>query len=177
MSLRQTLRGFAAARAGIAALEFAILLPMMVFLLFGSIDLIDAVGANRRTENVAASLADVVSRDTEVTDAEITGLWSAMAVLMVPDDVSEVRARITSIEVETTTLARVVWSEGHGLSALTAGASIDLPDDMMIAGTSVILAEADMSYEAPLGILSPSALSFEHTAYRRSRLVDPIPRG
>lgn len=176
MRLMQPLRHFAAARAGIAALEFAILLPMMVFLLFGSVDLIDAVGTNRRTENVAASLADVVSRDTEVSDAEVTGLWSAMSVLMVPDDAANVRARITSIEIESAATARIVWSEGHGMSALTEGATITLPDDMMIAGTSVILAEAELTYEAPLGILFAGAIDFEHTAYRRSRLVDPIPR-
>lgn len=176
MTLMQRFRGFAAARAGIAALEFAILLPMMVFLLFGSVDLIDAVGTNRRTENVAASLADVISRDTEVSDAEITGIWSAMAVLMAPDNAADVRARITSIEVESTSTARIVWSEGHGMSALTEGSTIDLPTDMMIAGTSVILAETEFTYEAPLGILFAGAMDFEHTAYRRSRLVDPIPR-
>ncbi|MEJ0060037.1 MAG: TadE/TadG family type IV pilus assembly protein [Terricaulis sp.] len=42
------LRRFARAKSGLAALEFALLAPMMVFLLFGSVELIDALGANRR---------------------------------------------------------------------------------------------------------------------------------
>lgn len=176
MSLLHRFRRFGAARQGLAALEFAILLPMMIFMLFGAVDLIDAMGTNRRTENVAASLADVVSRDTEVTDDEITGLWAAMSILMVPDPVAEVRARVTSIEVESSATARVVWSEGHGMSALSSGASIELPQDMMLPGTSVILAETAFTYEAPLGILFTGSMNFEHTAYRRSRLVDPIPR-
>jgi hypothetical protein len=95
---------------------------------------------------------------------------------MVPDDAADVRARITSIEIESDTTARVVWSEGHNLSALTEGSTVDLPDDMMIAGTSVILAETELNYETPLGILFPGSMNFTHTAYRRSRLVDPIPR-
>lgn len=175
MSLLRHLRRFAAARRGLAALEFAILLPMMIFLLFGAVDVIDAMGTNRRTENVAASLADVVSRDTEVSDDEITGLWAAMSVLMIPDAAADVRARITSIEVVSSSSAVVVWSEGHGMSPFSDGASIDLPDDMMLPGTSVILAETEYTYEAPLGILFTGSMDFEHTAYRRSRLVDPIP--
>ncbi|HCK83663.1 MAG TPA: hypothetical protein DHW63_03840 [Hyphomonadaceae bacterium] len=176
MKLTLLLRDFAKARAGLAALEFAILLPMMVLLLFGSVDLIDALGSNRRAENVAASLADVVARDTEVTDAEMTGLWAAIGVLMVPDDPNDVKARITSVEIESATTARIVWSEGHGMSGLTAGAVIDLPDAMMIAGTSVIFAETELHYESPLGILFTGAVDLNHEAYRRSRLVDPIPR-
>lgn len=176
MSMRLALRNFGRARAGLAALEFAIMLPMMVLLLFGSVDLIDALGANQRAENVAASLADVVARDTEVDDDELTGLWAAIGVLMVPDDPDDVKARITSIDIESATTARIVWSEGHGLASRTAGAVIDLPDAMMIAGTSVILAETELHYEAPLGILFTGAVSLDHEAYRRSRLVDPIPR-
>lgn len=176
MKLTLRLRDFGKARAGLAALEFAILLPMMVLLLFGSVDLIDALGSNRRAENVAASLADVVARDTEVTDDEMTGLWAAIGVLMVPDNPNDVKARITSVEIESATTARIVWSEGHGMSGLTAGAVIDLPDAMMIAGTSVIFAETELHYESPLGILFTGAVDLNHEAYRRSRLVDPIPR-
>ncbi len=176
MTLTLRLRDFSKARAGLAALEFAILLPMMVLLLFGSVDLIDALGANRRAENVAASLADVVARDTEITDDELTGLWAAIGVLMVPDDPDDVKARITSVEIEDATTARIVWSEGRGMSGLTAGGTIDLPDAMMIAGTSVIFAETELHYESPLGILFTGAVALNHEAYRRSRLVDPIPR-
>ena len=176
MRLKPNLRRFAAARQGLAALEFAILLPMMIFMLFGAVDLIDAMGTNRRAENVAASLADVISRDTEVSDDEVTGLWSAMAVLMAPDSATDMKARITSIEVVSSNSAQVVWSEGHGMSAYSNGASFDLPADMMLPGTSVILAETQFDYEAPLGILFTGSMRFEHTAYRRSRLVDPIPR-
>lgn len=170
------LRRFGASKRGLAALEFALLLPVMVLVLFGSIDLIDALGANRRTENVAASLADVVARDTEVSDSEIAGLWAAMAVLVVPGTGDNITARITSIEIESTTTARVVWSEGSGMSALISGSTVDLPTAMMVAGTSVILVETAMQYDAPLNILFPGAVTLSHQAYRRSRLVDPIPR-
>jgi Flp pilus assembly protein TadG len=114
MTFMQRIRSFARATGGLAALEFAILAPMMVFLLFGSVELIDMLAVNRRVQNVAASLADVVSRDTEVTNSEMSGLWSATDTLMYPEPDTGIQIRVTSILIEDASTARVVWSEGRG---------------------------------------------------------------
>src|SRR6185312_13294765 len=113
MMLIRKLRRFAGANKGLAALEFAIIAPMMIFLLFGSVDLLDVLGANKRSQNVAASLADVVARDTSVSTAEITGLWSAIDILMYPDDASTMQVRVSSVSIVNANSATVVWSEGH----------------------------------------------------------------
>jgi Flp pilus assembly protein TadG len=176
MRMSRTLRRFGRAKKGLAALEFAILAPMMIFLLFGSVDLLDMLDTNRRVENSAASLADVVARDTEISNSEVTGLWAALGVLMFPDQGTAVEARITSIQVVSATSAKVVWSEGHGMAALVSNSSITLPGGMMNPGTSIIMTEARMEYSAPLHILTGGATTLSHVAYRRSRLVDPIPR-
>jgi Flp pilus assembly protein TadG len=178
MSFMQRLRRFIRANKGLAALEFAILAPVMVLLLFGSVELVDMLGQNSRVQNLAASLADVVSRDTEISDDEMTGIWSAMDVLMFPEDAAPVRARITSIFIEDATTARVVWSEGrNGMAALPEDSTVTLPSAaMMIPGTSVIHAEVEFPYTSPLGLVVEGNITMSHDAYRRSRQVDPIPR-
>lgn len=176
MKLKLRLRRFGRAKKGLAAVEFAIIAPMMIFLLFGSVDLIDVLGANTRAQNVAASLADVVARDTEVSNAEIAGLWDAIGVLMYPDGGTDVKVRISSVRIVNATTAQVVWSEGHGMTARTANSTVTLPPAMMTPGTSVIMAEADYAYSSPLGFLMAGPVNMHHDAYRRSRLVDPIPR-
>ena len=177
MKLKQRFSRFTAAKKGNAALEFAIIAPMMIMLLFGSVDLLDVLNANKRVQNVAASLADVVARDTEVSDAEITGLWAAIDILMFPSGGDAVDIRISSISIESAAIARVVWSEGHGMDERQPGTTVDdLPDAMMNPGTSIILAETTFEYESPLGFLLGEGVTLRHEAYRRSRLVDPIPR-
>lgn len=174
----KSLRRFGKEKSGLAALEFAIIAPLlMVPLLLGSVDLIDVLGANTRAENATASLADIVARDTEVSNAEMAGMWDALDILMFPNSPGTMQMRITSISVENATTARVVWSEGHGgMTARTAGSTIALDNRMMTPGTSVILAESDYTYSTPLGFLFQNQVHLTHTAYRRSRLVDPIPR-
>jgi len=176
MNLRHRLRRFGKERKGLAALEFAILLPMMVFTLFASIELLDMLDSNRRLENAASSLADVVARDTAVTDDEVTGFWAALDMLMFPGEGPEVNIRISSVNVVNASTAQVVWSEGQGLTPRGVSSTVTLPAGMMTAGTSVIMAEAEMGYSGPLGILLDRPVTLRHTAYRRSRLIDPIPR-
>jgi Flp pilus assembly protein TadG len=176
MRLMQRLRRFAGAKKGLAALEFAIIAPMMIFLLFGTVDLLDALNANKRVQNAAASLADVVARDTEISNSEVTGLWAAIDVLMFPDIGADVDVRVTSISVQSATTARVVWSEGRGMTPLGVNSDVELDDAMMTPGSSLIMTETSYEYSSPLGFLLPGPVTLTHEAYRRSRLVDPIPR-
>jgi Flp pilus assembly protein TadG len=174
---RSILAAFARAREGLAALEFALIAPMMAVLLLGTAELINALNANTRAQNAAASLADVVARDNLVTDDEIAGLWSAVTVLMYPDNGADLKVRITSVSIDDNADARVVWSEAHnGMAPLSKDAPIALPTNMLTAGTSVIVAETIFRYHPPLRFLFDGDFNITHTAYRRSRLVDPIPR-
>ncbi|MEZ5970768.1 MAG: TadE/TadG family type IV pilus assembly protein [Hyphomonadaceae bacterium] len=178
MKLIRNLRRFARETKGLAALEFAIIAPLlMVPLLLGSVDLIDVMGANKRAQNAASSLADVVARDTEISNSEITNLWRALDVLMYPNEAGSMEIRVSSISIVNASTARVVWSEGHGgMTARTANSTVTLDSRMMNPGTSIIMVESVYKYDAPLGFLFQNQVRMTHDAYRRSRLVDPIPR-
>lgn len=178
MNLMRILRRFARENKGVAALEFAIIAPLlMVPLLLGSVDLIDVMGTNKRAQNAAASLADVVARDTEISNSEMSGLWAGLNILMYPNDPGAMEMRITSVSIENASTARVIWSEGHGgMSARQAGTTVALDSRMMTVGTSIIMVESVYKYDAPLGFLFQNQVRMTHNAYRRSRLVDPIPR-
>lgn len=173
------LRRFGRAKKGAAAIEFAIIAPLlMVPLLLGSIDLIDVLGVNSRAQNATASIADVVARDTSVTDEEVAGYSDALQVLMYPNDPNALDIRITSISIVDSSTAIVVWSEGRGtMPALQAGMPITgLDPRIMTPGTSLILAESAYRYDSALQWLFPNGATFRHKAYRRSRVVDPITR-
>lgn len=195
---------FARAKDGTAAVEFALLAPLMVVVLFGSIELINLLQANRRVENTAISLADVISRDTEVDDDEIDGVWAAVAPLMFPSAAVGMDLRVTSISLDQDGNAEVVWSEVCGVqnsgqcgassyAQLNEGASVsssDLPQSNT-PGSSLIRVETTFLYRPLIGFFgveTPSGgggqrlthrsapVALTHTAFRRSRLVDPIPR-
>jgi Flp pilus assembly protein TadG len=166
MNLIQNLRRFARENKGVAALEFAIIAPLlMVPLLLGSVDLIDVMGANKRAQNAAASLADVVARDTEISNAELDSLWRGLDVLMYPNASGDMEIRISSISIDNASTARVVWSEGHGgMSGRTANSTVSLDSRMMVVGSSVIMVESVYKYDAPLGFLFQNQVRMSHDA-------------
>jgi Flp pilus assembly protein TadG len=165
-------------RRGLAALEFALIAPMMVVVLFGSIELTEALACNRRIENTSASLADVVSRDTQISNQEMTDLWAAANALMYPNSATPMKTRVSSVQIIDASTAKVLWSDGHnGYTARSAGSNITLPAGMMVPNTSVIVAETTYRYTPPIGIFLKVAFDLAHTEYRRPRIADPVTRG
>lgn len=169
-------KSFLRDKRGIAALEFALLAPLMVFILFGSVVLIDALGANRRAQNATSSLADVIARDTEVTNQEVSSLWAALGVLMYPSGSTSMKACITSISINRDGNPVNEWSENrNGMDGCPFSAG-SLPAAMRTPSTSVIVAQTSYAYTPPLRFLIEDEIDMKHTVYRRSRYVDPIPR-
>ncbi|MDZ4777079.1 MAG: TadE/TadG family type IV pilus assembly protein [Alphaproteobacteria bacterium] len=179
-AFQSRLRAFLRDTRGLAALEFALILPMMVVVLFGSVELTEVLTTKSRVENTAAAMADVVSRDTVIEDDEIDDLWAASGTLMYPNSAGPLKLRVTSVQVETPTRAVVLWSEGHnGYTARSAGSVMSapsLPAGLMIPGTSVIVAETDYRYTPPIGVFLDVAFDLKHIEYRRPRIADPVTR-
>lgn len=178
MTVMARFRRLARDRRGLAALEFALIAPMMVMVLFASIELTELLACNRRTENTAASVADVISRDTVITDDEVDDLWTAASALMFPNSATPMQMRVSSVQIVSATEARVLWSEGHnGYAPRGADSMVTMPAGMMIPGTSVILSETAYRYEPPIGVFLDLAIDLDHKEYRRPRIADPVVRG
>ena len=180
MRLSCALRRFARATEGLAALEFALIAPMMVLLLFGAVELIDALEANQRTQNAASSMADVISRELQVSDTELSGLWSSLDVLMYPSDGAAVAGCITSISIDNNGVSHTQWHEVHESTAHPFGtcpsSHVQLTSAMKTPNTSLIVAETRLYYSPRLHFIFSGDFQMAHTVYRRSRRIDPIPR-
>lgn len=161
--------------AGVAAVEFALIAPMMVLVLFGIVEVSELLKANRRVETVAASLSDVVARDTIVDGNDLSDLWRAIDPLMFPSPTAPAQARITSVLIDKDGKATVGWSAGHnGFSGLAPGAAFTLPADMRVPLTSVIVAEVRYTYTPAINVVLGNTIAMAHTEFRRPRVVDPI---
>jgi Flp pilus assembly protein TadG len=170
-------RRFLKNRRGIAAMEFALVSPMILFVTLGAFDLVELMHANKRVENVAASIADVVSRDIAITDAELNDIMGSTRPLMSPLSDAGMGVRLTSATVTAANRAEVVWSEAKGgLSRFNQGASIDVPEPVGETGTGVIIVTVHYSWSPPLGMITGGARTIEHSEYRRPRIADPVLR-
>ena len=157
---------------GTAAVEFALIAPGMVVLMFGLIEINELNLASTRTMNAAVGLADVVSREASINNAEMTGALDATSTVVFPGAGAALGMRITSVEMTSATQGRAVWSDARGFSPYAPGANVALPPtvDTPCATTTVILAETRYDYRSPAGLVLGSG------AWPMTRQVVMCPR-
>lgn len=133
MKPRQLARKLRADRRGVAAIEFAMLVPIMLVLFFGTVEFSVGVAANRKVSLMAQTLSDLTSRSISVSDADITNFFTAGTGIMTPyvaPAYNATSSQISELWIDPSTgNARVQWSKatGTGYVALAVGSTVTLP--------------------------------------------------
>jgi len=150
-TMMRRLRGFLRAQGGTAAVEFALILPVMLAVYIGTVEASALISTDRKVQSVAGAVGDLVARvEGEVTTAQLEDYFQAAAGIMTPMDTNRVRQVVTAIAVTEDGETRVVWSrqyDGHTMSTSTpyaVGDEYPLPDAMtnIARGQMVIAGEA-----------------------------------
>jgi Flp pilus assembly protein TadG len=131
--------------SGVAAIEFAMIIPLMAMMLVGTNEFSAGVAVDRKVTLMARTLSDLTSQNTSVTDTQFTNFFNASKAIMTPYASTPVEGTITELYINPTTMkARVQWSKGA--HAHLVGDIIDIPDALKIAGTYLILSEVKYKY-------------------------------
>jgi hypothetical protein len=171
--------GFGEDRRGIAALEFALLAPILIVLYFGMAELVQAMIVQRRVSHAASAVGDLVAQYETLSNDEKDDVFTAASNILSPFDTSKLELRVTSISGDAQGKPRVDWSDGKG--ALGAYKHCDsvpgFPTGLITAkGDNVVMAEASYKYTSPVADVLPNALNFSERFYLRPRKVAKVAR-
>jgi TadE-like protein len=155
--------------AGVAALEFAIILPVMMLLAFGGYEGWRMVLAGQRIDNVAYSLSELSSRLlTGTTEGDVTNMLSGAMYIAKPFDM-QAEGRVILSAIDASAGRQILWQRCIGdanlqsaLGQQGSAANVAAIDRMPSATDSVIfVTEAKMHYTPPfVGLFSgPIVLS------------------
>src|SRR5689334_21331588 len=75
---------FGANERGISALEFALLLPLMITLYLGGVEISQAVSADRKNTLVSHTIGDLVAQSSNIADADMTNILNAASSVAYP---------------------------------------------------------------------------------------------
>ena len=158
---------------GVSALEFALIMPIIVVLIFGMANVSQALMAQRRVNHIASAMGDLTAQSQTMADPDFTDIFSVAGFMMKPLDQSTLSIRITSVIVDVNNVPRVDWSVvGPSLTTgLAHGAQVNtLPAGLVSnTGDSVIMAETSYTFVAPVQALMPSGINFNEVYYCRPR--------
>jgi Flp pilus assembly protein TadG len=173
MTIRLLAR-FGADRRGGAALEFALIAPVMVTLYFGAVEFSQAFLAQRKADHVASAVGDLVARARTVSTGDLSDYFTIGSQIMAPFPSGGLGIRVTSLTEGASGAPTVSWSRGYGsLAARPAGASVTIPL-ALDPGQSVIMAESSYQYSSVLHQFVPQLLTFNRSYYLRPRVADSV---
>jgi len=163
--------------SGVTAIEFALVLPIMVFLAIGSIEFGRLLLVTQKLQNGTFILADLTARDKTLSECQLENIFLALDNIIQPYEFAASGAAIvSSIGVDPSGDPVVNWQE-DGAGTLTAVSAIGeegdeatLPEDLyIVAGETIIVAESFYAYEPIFG-LTTSASTLHRIAYVKPRL-------
>ena len=140
---RTAIRRLTSDRRGVAAVEFALLLPFLLILLIGMSETVTALNTDRKVSQVASSAADLVAQAETISTGEIADIMLAAKQIMLPYSDSSLDVIIASVTFNGDGDPEVDWSRNKsGAAPWSAGAAppIDIPDAISVAGSSLIVA-------------------------------------
>jgi Flp pilus assembly protein TadG len=129
----RTVRRFAASARGVAAIEFALVFPMLLVMLLASIDAGRAVAIYMKVRATAYALDSMTNQYTNIDKATLQNIEGAASAVLAPYSSTPSGLRISQIEITTTGGATgapiVAWSEAVNMTAYTynTGNNLTLP--------------------------------------------------
>ncbi|PTW62703.1 Flp pilus assembly protein TadG [Breoghania corrubedonensis] len=168
---------FARCQSGIAAVEFALVLPVLILLLLGSSELTRALTYDRKVTQVAFTVGDLVAQSDSVSATDMTDIFEASDAVMQPYEATGLGMIVSSVSFDEDSKAKVEWSCASGSTAWTTGGAppIEIPASLQLANTSLIVSVSSYPYKPIFTAIIPSSIDMGETFYLRPRLVDTIP--
>ena len=162
---------------GTAATEFALLLPILVFLFFGLLEASDAMTVNRKVAISGNTLADLTAQSTELSLVDVDNLFTGTETILDPADTTALQMNIVSIILDNGNPV-VHWSrDNNGNTPYTAGDPYTglIDNTVLNAANSLVVAELTYPYTSNLSHkVIGSPINFSSSAVRWPRLSSRV---
>src|SRR5713226_2610224 len=145
------LRGLVRDQRGVSAVEFAMLLPLMITLYLGTVEISQGVGIDRKVTLTTRTVADLASQVTTINNADMTNLLNASSAVIMPYDATKLKVTVSQVDIDANGNAKVKWSDTLGGSAHAAGSAVTLPAALNVVNTSLIWSEVAYTYTPTIG--------------------------
>jgi Flp pilus assembly protein TadG len=181
---------------GLAATEFAFIVPFMLVMFFGTVEISSGVAVDRKVTLVARTLSDLLSQAgpppppapvssyAPADDTYLQNVFTAGIAILTPYCAVPATLQLTEIYVDKNQVAKVQWSKAASVptcnatqvtlttSTRSAGDTITIPPTLLVKQTYLIFSEVSYNY-TPMGIgyVMKSNVILSDVSYTRPRQV------
>ena len=172
--LRRHLARFAQDRHGVSAVEFAMLLPLMITLYLGSVEISQGVGIDRKVTLASRTVADLASQVSNIVNTDMTNILNATSSVIAPYDASKLKVTVSAVTVDASSVAKIKWSCTLNGTARGVGSTVTLPAALNVANTTLVWGEVSYAYTPTIGYVVTGTLNLSDQIFMRPRLSDSV---
>lgn len=138
---------------GVSAVEFALILPVQLIMIYGTVEISNILIADRKLVFATSTTADLFAQAKSVASPDIEDIFKAGTAVMQPFDIMDISFVASSVVADGAGVTRVEWSEGYAASPRVEGSPYSLPPGIVAPNQSVMVVESRYVYHSPLGKL------------------------
>ena len=161
---------------GVTAVEFAMLLPVMMTLYLGSVETSQGIAANRKVTLTAHTLADLTSQYTDITNADMSNILAAGTAIIAPYAAANLQEVVSEIAINAQGVATVTWSDTLNGTARAVGQAVSVPSSLAVPNSYLVLSEVQYSYNPTYGYVLTGTMTLHDQIFMRPRQSDSIAR-
>ena len=159
-------------RRGVSAVEFALIVPVLILLYVGAVETGNALTIFRRTSAVASTAADLTAQVKQVSTADVQDIVAASSSILTPYPVTPLKIVISSVVADQNNIGKIAWSYANKGSGRATDSAYTVPAGLTQSASSVIVTEVTYSFTPLLNltnVFSPGAFDMKRTFYARPR--------
>ncbi len=163
-------------QSGVAAVEFALIAPILITLFLGAVEFSQAITVDRKLTALASSTADLVAQSEEINDTEMANIFQASTAILTPYGTASLTVVVTGITIDGSGDATVTWSDTYQGTARSTGSSVTLPPALVVNNTCLVMSETTYNFSSVVGQFLTSGVNMDDTFYLRPRASDCVVR-
>ena len=164
-------------RSGNATIDFAFLLPIMLMLFIGVVEVTNLLRLDRKVVDSAQTVADLITQQRDVSTAQVTDILRAAELVLEPFPAANHNVGIAAVRFNVDTGApELDWEQSKNGGAVTD--ALTLAQNMGPPGEGVVIVRVAYSYSPVFFDFIMGATTVEEVAIlrpRRSAFVEGPP--
>lgn len=170
------LAAFLKDRRGVSAVEFALVLPLMLTLWLGTAEVSQGIGLDRKVTISARAVADLVAQVPSINNAGMNDVLAATGTVLAPFSLSNAKIVVSQIKIDGNGNAKIEWSDTKNGQAHAVGSVVTVPSALKIPNTYLIWGEVQYSYTPSFGSTLLGTIVLKDQIFMRPRLSEFVNR-
>lgn len=157
--------------SGVSAVEFALVMPLLLLLYLGGVELSHAITVDRKVTSAANSVGDLVAQGNIIDNQEMGNIFTAARAILEPYSPSTLKIVVSSVKIDSNG-DKVLTSCAYHDAPRPKDSSITIPSGVRIEGSYLVVTEVKYEYITTLGQIFTDSINMSDTFYMRPRSVD-----